>query len=133
MSSTGVIAQLDQGTCYQSQSRSTAEGTRPIKERSDSTATICLVLYFFQSTYVNVSLILFLPQTYESEDDVEFADDCMAEDDNIPPQAQQTVDRNDGESSSIRTLDKAENASNPMEPKSSCMDSTSKNEVGYNL
>lgn len=78
-------------------------------------------------------MILFLLQTYESEDDVEFEDDCMAEDDNIPPQAQQAVDRNDGESSSIRTLDKAENTSNPMEPKSSCMNSTSKNEVGYNL
>lgn len=76
-------------------------------------------------------MILFLPQAYESEDDLEFSDDCKAEDDdNIPPPAQQTVDRDDGESSSIRTLDKAENTSNPMEPKSSCMNSTSKNEVG---
>lgn len=78
-------------------------------------------------------MILFLPQTYESEDDVEFADDCMAEDDNTPTQAQQTVDSNDGESSSVRTLDNAENTSNPMKSKSSCMNSTSKNEVGFNL
>lgn len=78
-------------------------------------------------------MLLFLPQTYESEDDVEFTDDCMTENDNSSPQAQQTVDGNDGESSSSRTLDKAENTSNPTEPRSSDMKGTSENKVGYHL